>query len=367
MVAGAAAVALIYLRHPLLWAIAVAGPAIVLLPVAATAQQPAPDVLSLLPLAWLFGLVLLLVCADEFIRRILDGDAPNLATRQALRARWQAFLGSVVAVAAVLVGLGFACSEPETAGFLALGMGAGASGLGATALARFLSYGENFISRSNRMHESAQRVFDIVIAVARPRWGFATAGIALVFAVLAGLGLRDLAVAPPLRPHGVAVLAGGAGAFVLAGAAVIRDWRATLSCLAALGLSGAMGLWILALLKGVLNVTAGFSFLCVLGIGCVLLFSCGAEAGRYGKRGDDATIAAARTLVRLGPGIFFADIAAVVGLALWTFAAGPVAMALACMSAFAGAGALIFQPAFGIVIETWFPRPATIAARYRLD
>jgi hypothetical protein len=90
------------------------------------------------------------------------------------------------------------------------------------------------------------------------------------------------------------------------------------------------------------------------------------EAGRYARSGDDATIAAARTFVRSGPGLFLAALAPTAGLALWALYAGPSALALAAMSGFAGAGALVFQPGFAIVIERLVPRAATRASRYRL-
>lgn len=367
LVAGAAVVAFIHLRHLGLWALVLLAPALALAPVALAIGHLAPGLLVFLPLAWLFALTLLLILADDWIVRILDGELPRRAVGRAFAAQWKPLLASI-AVGAVALFVLFARDGDIAAGGLAAAQVAAAvlaSGL--AAFAAFLPYSESFITRSNRMRARAQLAFDILIAVARPRWGFAVAGTATVIAVLVDFAMPPLVIAPQLRPLGLVVLAPVAAAMVLVTIATVRDWRAVLATLLSITLAAAAGFWATALTGQILGAAAVAAFAFVFAAGTTVQLASGARLGARGREGDDATVAAARTLVRMGPGLFFAALAGAGGLCLYAATQGPSALALALMAGFAGAGALLFQPAFAIVIETVFPRAAAIAARYRPD
>lgn len=357
--ASAAAIAFLHLRHIPLVALVLLSPlpglALVL------ALMGTLDGLTAASLAWFVAFAFNLLLADEAILRIAAGAVPRVAVREAFAARWRPLLAAVLAVSVADVFV----IEPSWQGLVAfLPLAAAGTGAPAMLLAGHLAYGEDFIARSNRTRERWQPVFDRLIAVARPRWGFSVAGIALVFAVLAAFGAQPLHLAPGLASRVTWAVAGGGVIFALAGGFAIGDWRATLSTLAALALGGMVGVWGLARLGAPVTLATGTLLVLVLGFAAILLFTTGAEAGRYGRAGDDATIASARMLARMGPGLLAAGLAGVVGLLLSALVWHGVALAV--MAGFAGAGPLLFQPALAIVLETWFPRAAAVAGRYRL-
>ncbi len=364
---GAAAVAYLHLRHLGLSAVIVLAPIPGLAAAAVLAAGLSQPIAEALVPAWLYGFAAAFLLADDFILNLLGGAPPRAAARAAFVARWRALLAmTAIAGTACLLPM-LATGEYRHGGLTALALLGAGLGIGLMIAPGLLTYDESFVARSNRARERWQRPFDVLIAVARPRWGFSVSGIALVFAVMAAFGARPLVLDPALRGH-VLEIAGLIGVIGIAATALaIRDWRASLACLLAVGLVGAIGLWGAAHLGAPFGPEQVRTYGLVLAVAALPLLAAGVAAGGFGRGGDDATLAAARTLVRLAPGLFFLSAGLGTGLLLWATTAGGMALALAAMAGFGGAGALLFQPAFAIVIETLLPRASTRAARYRLE
>ncbi len=315
-------------------------------------------------LVWLFAVIINLVIADEAMLRIASGEAAPAAVRAGFKVRWRPLLAAALATAVATAAP--AIAEPWLRVVPLQLLAAVATGAALMAAAGHLPYGEDVIARSNRTRERWQRICDRLIAVARPRWGFTVSGIGLVFAVLAVFRMQPLQLAPALAARMPwAALAGGMF-FALAAGLAIRDWRASLSTLGVLALDVMIGLWGLARLGAPLTPASVQPFVLMIGLAAIPLLAAGAEAGGFGRAGDDATIASARMLARMGPGLAAAALAMVIGLLLSAWVWQGVSLARAAMAAFAGAGPLLFQPALAIVLETWFPRAATVAGRYRV-
>lgn len=365
VIAGAA---FFHLRHLGLLASVLLLPAPGLAAAAFVAPLRASTGTTFLGLAYLMGLSAALLLADDFARLVCDGTDAKSATHAVLRGRGRVLGGFVAALAAAILApamIGGAAALALRGA--ALVAAAGLSVIAGFYLVRFLPYSENFVTRQNRMHERWYRIFDRSIAVARPRWGFSVAGIALVFAVLGFFGAQTLTVPAETAGQAAAVFPAVALVTLASISLAIRDWRTILATALALCPPVLLGLWGLARLALPLGAANLLLLVLALGIGAVPLVTAGAEMGRAGRSGGDATIAAARTLLRSGPGFFFAAALPALALLLAVPLLGDVGFALAAVIVFAGSGALLFQPAFAIAVETWFPRPATVAARYRLS
>lgn len=366
LIAGAAAVALLHLRHIRLLLLAVLGP----LPGLAAGFVAArfffmTGTLAQAALAWLFAFSISHLLADEIVTNVLDGASGKDAVRAAFKQRVRTLLAVTVALMISLLALAFAPGMNWLGDAVAAEVFAAVLfGVAAMWLAAFLPFDEVFVARINRTREHWHRVFDGLITVARPRWGFSVTGIAIVFIVLGVFGARGLVVAGNLEAAAPIILSGVLVAWLAAIVAAVRDWRAAVSTLGAMSVAVTVGLWCLAGQGHPLDGSA-LANLCLIAAAAGLpLLAAAADAGRLGRSGDDATIAASRTLMRTGPGLFFVPLSVAAGLvcaAPWFGAAGPV------VAVFAGAAPLLFRPALAIVLETWIPRPATRAARYRLD
>ena len=357
VIAGAA-VLFAQLRHlPLAIGGAAVAPLPGLIAAAVAAKWIAAAHLGLLTiaLAWMLGASVAQLLASEVVLHILEGSSANDAMQRAWRNGWPA------GIAAIVVGcLAVAAAMPDRHGLIqaASTVSSGLSAFLVLPFARWLPFGEDFVVRANRLRERRERLFDPLIAVARPRWGFSAGGIALVFAVLAVFGLRQFARFPvPLYvwPVALALLAA-------ASAAVIRDWRATISTVAAMFLTAAIGFWIAARL-GLRDVPDIFM---ALAAGLVPVLALAGHAGRFFHEGDDATIGLARMLTRDAPVAGFAGVLLAAAALAAAPLAGKLAVVLLAVFVFTGAAALVFQPALTVVIETLFPRKATLEARYRV-
>lgn len=360
--AGVAAVAFAYLRHSVLVALVVLSPLPGLLTVLVLCHGAGG--LMAAGLVWLFAAIANLTVADEAVQRIAAGETAAAAVRASLKARWRPLLAATLATAAAA---SVAVIEDLSLGFVALQLlAASATGMALMTAATRLSYGEDVIARSNRNRERWQRICDRLIAVARPRWGFTVSGIGLVFAVLAVFEMQPLALGPALASRMPWPALAGGMFFAVAAGPAIRDWRATVSTLTAFVLAVMIGFWGLSRRGAPLTPAAAQLLVLMAGLAATLLLTAGAEAGGFGREGDDATVASARMLARMGPGLAASGLAMVTGLLLSAWGWQGRSLALAVMAVFAGVGPLLFQPALAIVLETWFPRAATVAGRYRV-
>lgn len=367
LIVTAAAIAFGLLRHRELFVIAVTAPLPGLLLAAGLCAWLAPDALVLLPLAWLFGLVLALVPLDDLAVRLLDGTPPQSAYRAAVSAHRGGLLLLTLAASLALVPLGGVPGDGGLAAAIVLMLvGAGVPALWALYPAADADFGEDFAVRANRTRERAQQWLDGVLPLAGPRWGLTTAGIALVFAMLGAFGAGDVVLTPRLAmAHPALSLAGGL-AVAGVGCVTIVDWRWIAASLASLALAGLAGLWCLSLSGATLDATSAAAFVLVLAVGAVPIFSFGAAAGRLAQEGDPAPVVVARLLSRRAPGLFFIGVAAPAALGASALFGGGPALVLAGMAAAAAAGPFVFQPALAAAIERVFPRPGAIEAGYRL-
>jgi hypothetical protein len=366
--AGAGAVAFVHLRHFGLLGLVVLGPVPGLAAVAAGWRLLMEAPRGPAPLAWLFGFAAAYVLTDEIVVSILDGAKARDAVRAAFRSHGLALGGAVLAWLGALLALVIIPGEAWPAGAAAIeALAAIGSALAVVPLAALFRYGEDFIARRNRTAERWHRLFAGLIAVARPRWGFAVSGIVLVFLVLGVFGAQSLALSADIQPRAAPACAVAGLIVAVALVAAIRDWRVIVPVLLTVGLAVLIGLWGFARLAEPFDGARWIELCLALGAGSVAVFAAGSRAGRYARTGDDATIVAGRLLARSGPGLFFTGVAVVTALLVWSGGAGWHGLALAAAAAFAGAGPLLFQPALAAVVESWFPRPATVAARYRLQ
>ena len=366
--AGAGTVAFIHLRHFGLLGLVVLGPVPGLAAAVAGWRLLMEAPRGLEPLAWLFGFVAAYVLTDEIVVSILDGAKARNAVRAAFRSHGLALGMAGVAWLGALLALAIVPGEAWPVGAAAIeALAAIGSALAVVPLAALFPYGEDFVARRNRMAERWHRLFAGLIAVARPRWGFAVSGIVLVFLALGVFGARDLTSSADGQPRAVLACAVAGLIATVALITAIRDWRAIVPAFLTVGLAILIGLWSFARLGGPFDSARWIALCLALGAGSVVVFAAGSRAGRYARAGDDATIAAGRLLARSGPGLFFAGVAVVMALLVWSSETGWRGLALAAAATFAVAGPLLFQPALAAVVESWFPRPATVAARYRVQ
>lgn len=365
--AGAAAVVFICLRHIGLSMLVVLSPLPGLAAATAVAGLFGPITVSALPLAWLFAVVAGLILVDVFVRSVLDSRDRKSAMCAAFVLRAPTLALATAAPLVVLIALDLAGWQDGSSAMAAGIFGGMVSMFAGTWLAVLLPFDEDFVARSNRAHECWQRIVDPLVDLACPRWGFAVAGIALIFAVLGFFGAGGLRLAVNLRRSALPLMLLDAGVATAVVTAVLRDWRSAAATLAVLLTAILVGLSWLARLTPPLDVASFVEIYLAAGAAMLPLLSAAAESIANGRQGNGAGEAAARMLADRGAGVMLAAASLVVGLALWAVVAGGIGLALAAMAAFAGVGALAFQPALTIVLEAWIPRRTTIAARYRVE
>ncbi len=368
LLAGAAAVVYICLRHLGLLAIVVAAPLPGLAAAVAAGRAFAQIAVPASPFAWLFAMAAALLLAENFARSVIAGTGRLAAMRTAFAARGPTLALATVAPLVVLTGLAVTTwQQPAVLMMAAQLLGAMASVFACMWLAVILPYDEDFVARSNRAWERWQRLIDPLIDLACPRWGFALAGITLVFAVLGFFGARGSMLVVDLRPSEVQFLWLDAGAMMAVVTAVLRDWRSVAATLAVLATAALMGLSWLARLTPPLDAITLVDIYFVLGAAMLPLLTAAAETAGHLRQGSDAGEAVAQTLTQAGPGSLFASSSVIAALLVWAGYAGGFGLALAAMAVFAGLGVGAFQPALTMVLEVWLPRRTTIAARYRIE
>ena len=318
-------------------------------------------------LATVMSLGVGLVLAGEFTLLVCEGAERKAAVRAAYR-RHGAALGAVSLAVTVALAVDGLADQAWSLSLHAavLVAAANSSVLCFFALARFLPCREDFVASHNRAEERWRRLCGWLIAVAAPRWGFTVVGIALVFAALGYFG------AQPLRPawqagNGIwiAIFLMAVLAFA-ALAVVVRDWRNIMAAALALPVPFLLGLWGLTRAGPALDSESLLLLLMAIAAGAVSLFAAGTEAARRSRAGDNTDFTARGILLRDGRNLFFAGATPALALLLSAPATGATGIALAVAAGSAGAGALLFRPAFAAVIENWLPRATTLASHYRL-
>lgn len=349
--AAAFAISLIHLRHAGLAALVAAAPIPGFL-IAAAAGIPLSPVLSYLP-----GYACAVFLADEIAQRIASGiERP---AQDALRGLGLtgcvAIIAGTIPMAAILP----FSKSPDTLAALLTIIGGGFSALLIVPLAAsLLPFGENFITRANRLREWRERMLEH-LAITQPRWAMSVAGIAFVFAVLGFFGAESLRIAIGGQ---LQIAIGAAAAFPLFAAAFIatRDWRRALSVPLALIIPASIAFWGLARIRVPLDLQSLLWSARMLGVVLVPVIFIAAEASRYLSE-DAASLA----LQRKGTAVIFIFLVAALGaIAQWDNAA-MIAVQIAVLF-FGSAAALLFQPAFAAALETLLPGKAALEARYRV-
>lgn len=349
----AAVVSMAHLRHAGLAFSAAFGPVPGILIALALGQPSAVAALLYLPA---FACAVFL--ADDIAQRIATGIDREIAVQDAL-AGLAASAGLAVLVPVVGLAAAFIFSGLRTE--LAAAVATIAAAITVIAIvplsATFFSFDEDFVTDTNRLREWRERMLDTVTVVARPRWALSVTGMAIVFAVLALFGARNIAISP-----GNAIILGCfSAAALVAGFGLTHDWRRILSVPAVLLLTVLLAFWAFARAHIAFDLHNFFLLLQILAVCFAPLFLGSAEAGRY--LSEDNAIAASLALLRKGPAIISFFLVA----AFMSIETGNAAMILAecAILLFGGVGALFFQPAIAVALEALFPQRSTIAARYR--
>jgi hypothetical protein len=300
--------------------------------------------------AYLAGFFVADTLAAEIALRVGEGSPPPAASQGAQAQLMPAVLGALAL--AVL----FAARNPLA--WSAATAGAGLCAWIALPLAAsFLPFGEDYIARINRLRERREHWLDYLAPFAYPRWGWSLSGVAVILCVL---GYFEAARAVPAWPQvsRADLIWLGSILTLLAGAVLaIRDWRRALAALLACLPAAFLALWLLA---GSRAWSAGWP---ALGLGAMAVYFISARTASFVQAGEPASVASLRALTRHGAAILFAAAACALPLALFDRMTGIAPAAAVLLGAF---NALVFAPAFSIVIEGLFPRRATIEARYRV-
>lgn len=357
---AAGAVVYFQLRHAWLAALTVAGPVPGLAAGWWTASQWTSAGIEFAPVAYVIGLVLAQTIALRIERGVCDGIEARSAVRRACggvaRAAGPALAVSLLSIAvfALDARTSARCGAAE---FLVLAVSA--SVFAATPLAILLPYTENFVARANRQRELLERLSDAMSGVTQTRWAFSVSGIALVFAALAGFGMRGLRVDPEYFRAILIVLAAAASLVSAASLVVARDWRLAVAMLLTQGLVAALALWAVARGGHVLSADMTIRFAVVLSAVTIPAMLVAFVAGQGLRARDDVAAALAHALRQNWSGGGFAALAA----ALLLFAAilplqgpaWPVVMAAASLVA----TPLVF-PAFATALHALLPRYRTV-------
>lgn len=313
-------------------------------------------------LVYALGFGLALIIGERFAAGVADGKTPDDAAIAALRG--EAWLVAALVVGAAAIPALLAALGPPSGAALAtlLAWTNAAALLGAyfvVPLAGSIpALGEDFIVRTNRLHEAWARALEPLAIFGAPPWDWSGAGILMVFLVLAVFGSARLALSDEAHAalSGAGAGAGVAGALLLAALATARSWRRGLG----LGLAVASVLPLCAwgyARAGALVDTRLFVLTAELAVlalvpAAVALRPAAPDALPTGSGPSGAPLAAAlAALVLLAP--WFRDL----GAARLGFALGLVA---------AAAAAAIFAPALAGAIEGLFPRRVSLSERYRV-
>jgi len=344
------------------------------LPGAAFAFAAAALATTLLPsglliaLAAGLGFAVALSSAERFALRVIDSEEPEREA-VALLLEERLFVVSILIVATAAPAI-VAIAGSRISLFDALlfaGSNAAAvlcAWVAVPLLCSFTRVGEEFIASTNRIRESWTRRLDGVAATARSPWAWSAAGILLVLLALAFFGSTNMPIADDVRGR-LDILAGATVAVVLAGALIAaRDLRRALAtCLTTLSIL-VFADWGLARLGAPLYEATLHLEAALLAIGFVAVAATAAAAARSARA--EAAGASEAGVFAAGPSAAIGMLSALVFVALWYPEGGSTWLGALLALAFAGTGALVFQPALACVLETLLPRRKTIAERYRV-
>jgi hypothetical protein len=331
----------------------------------ATTSIPAGLVIAL---AAALGFAVALSSAERFALRVIESEDPE---REAVTLLFEErlFLVSIVIVAAAAPAV-TAIASPRASLFdtlLFAGCNAAAAFCAWVAvplLCSFLRVSEDFIASTNRIRESWTRRLDGAAAAARSPWAWSAAGILVVLLALAFFGSTNIQIAGGVGAR-LGLMSGAAAAVVLIGALVAaRDVRravatsiTTLSVLA-------FEAWGFARLSAPLDGATLHLGAALLAIGFVAVSATAAAAARSARA--EAAGASKAGVFAAGPSAATGMLGALAFVALWFPESGTAWLGALLALVFAGAGALVFQPALACVLETLAPRRKTIAERYRV-
>jgi hypothetical protein len=341
-----AVIAFVHLRHIGLAAIVAFAPIPGLL-IAHALGAPQTMALCYLP-----GLACAMFLADDIAGQIVSGVERGAACKDAF-----AKLGGSAAASIAIAATGLAIlSISGGIAALAATIGAGLSAILIVPLAAtFFPFGEDFVTRANRLREWRERMLDPVTAIAEPRWAMSAAGIALIFAVLGYFGAR-----PVLDAREYAVFAALLFAAGIAGFGLTWEWRRALALPIILIVLILIGLWGFARVH---ESIALLPFVQTLGICAVPLLLMAAEAARH--LSEDGAAASSFALLRKGPATILFFAAAIV-IPTVQFSNTAITAVIAIVLFFGCAAALFWLPAFAGALETLIPRKSALETRYRV-
>lgn len=357
--AVAAVISLVHFRHVGLALTVVAAPIPGLL-IASAAGLPQFMVFAALP-----GFACAAFFADEIAANIAAGIDRSIAAQDALRGLGLAAVLALAAMALPVSAYLFVSKSSDAMTALLATAGAGLCAILMVPLAAsLLTYSEHFITRANRMREWRERMLEHLAGVAQPRWGMSIAGVAIVFMALGYFGAQTLRVAPSLDETPIIIACVAALAIFAAAFALTRDWRSALSVLPVLALTALVALWAMARVHADLDSQSLLWVAQTLAIAAVALLFMAAEPGRF--LGEDRSHAQHLALLRKGASVIFIFLASALILAVqFENMAMIVVQAIALL--FGCLGALLFQPAIAVALETLIPRKSALEARYRLN
>jgi hypothetical protein len=303
-------------------------------------------------LCYLPGFACALFMADEIAANVAHGHEQRAVCEEVF-AKSGASGGIGIGIAAIGLVI-LSLSHGQVA--LAATLGAGLSAILILPLAASaLPFGEDFVTRANRLREWRERMLDPVAAIAQPRWALAATGVGIVFAVLGYFGAH-----PVLDATEYAIFTALFLSSFIAGFGLTWEWRRALALPLTLALLILIGMWGLAEIHEIGRLEP---LVQILGVCALPLLFLIVEASRHLT--DDAASASSLALSRRGPvTLFFFAACALVAL----FQMGdPLLVAVAAvMLLFGCIGALLWLPAIAGALETLFPRRSTLEARYRV-
>ena len=303
-------------------------------------------------LCYLPGLACAMFMADEIAANIAHGFERRAACEDVL-AKLGMSMGAAIGVASI--GLAILALSPGPAVFAAT-LGAGVSAILIVPLgASDLPFGEDFVTRANRVREWRERMLDPVSAITQPRWAMSASGIAVIFAVLGYFGAHPVFDATEYAVFAALLLSAS-----IAGFGLTWEWRRALALPLVLALLILIGMWGLEQIHARNALTP---LVQTLGICAVPLVLVAVEAS--GHLTEDAASASSFALMRKGPAaIFFFAASALV--MLFQIGDAPLVGALVVMLLFGCASTLLWLPALACAFETLFPRRSALDARYRV-
>jgi len=319
-------------RHAGLALLTVAAP----LPAIAAAMQlgVAPD-----PVSYLFGLLAGAVLAAGIEIDVCDGDTASDAAREALRRSLPLLLWpSIVAIAlsaltantAVLKSVAVTCGSILSSATIVLCIG------------RSLPYGENFITRLNRVREVRERLLDTLTFTVQPRWGWSVSGIGLVFATLGYFG-SGAPSAQALVLFGVVE-----AVFGVAAAIATRSIRRTL------------GLALTAVILICTSTWLPVAALPILALAIAPALVMAMQSARFAREGDRYAVATLRSFERQAATIVFFAIGG--AFTFWIFERSGAAILILTSAPLA---LLIFPALVTMLYDLLPPRASPDAYRIR--